>query len=306
MATEIQGFLQTAPCLVDTNLTTDVFPTSTIGSAPTITGAVPSGSAQASGANWVSTGGALSTDYGGTSNPNSGVEYNITCTPATHNGLQPWVGVSGPFTAPLAGTLVLPYAINTQMVRFEVFGMYWDVVPSGTQCQQDSGIVWLQGGMGQGVIYDSSQTNNGGGNMGWGIVIDTATGKLMFVAKQVNGTGGAGLSAKVDLVTPANGLNKPFYVDMRWFSPTLTSAASIQIIIDTTDVTPLLTSVQSSWATSTILPSLNIGGSAKAAGFIPCIANNTPTLDTANPILHFAGARLRMGSIAACTLENQH
>jgi hypothetical protein len=307
MAGEVQGFLQTAAPVVDQTIAAQLQVPLTIGNAPTLTTASPYGGAQNTAfGSWISTGSALATDYGGTSNPSSGVELELTSTAGTVNGLGPDLGIAGPFTTPPAGTLVLPFSINQQCLRFEVFGMYWDVVPAGTQCLRDSGVVFLQGGAGAGVIYDNPQTGNGGQNYGWGVVVDTATGKLMFVAKQVNGTGGAGLSAKVDLVTPTNGLNKPFYLDIRWYAPQLAAPASIQILLDGVDLTPNLSAAQSAWGAGTVLPSLNVSGSSKSGAFYPVIANNTPTGDTANPGLHFQGARLRIGSIAACTLENQH
>lgn len=305
MAYAIQGLQQIAPPLVDFTFgPLQLQPTGTIGNAPTNVTASP-GFASSSSYPWIVTSG-LATDYGSATDPNSGVEFTLTCVAGTNNGLGAPGGVSGRLIAPPVGTIILPMSINTQCVRFEVFGLHWDALPTGTQAGRDSGVVFNQGGMAQGNIYDISATGNGGGNMGWGVVMHSATGQLQFVAKQVNGTGGVGLSTALDIGTPANGLTNPFYVDMRWYAPTVSSPASIDIFIDNVQKTTLLSANQSSWTGATLLPPLNVAGSVKAIGFIPVIANNTPTTDTVNPVLHFTGARLRIGSIAAVTLENQH
>lgn len=308
MSTEVQGFLQTSPPLIDETYAAAAQVIGTIGNVLGGATVAPYGEINGTFGSWTLTGaGSLLSDYGGTSYPLSGVEANQSCTAGTVHGFGPAIAaVSGPFLKPPAGTLVLPYSINLQCVRFEVFGMYWDVVPTGTQCLRDSGIVFANGGAAQGVVFDNPQTGNGGQNYGWGVVVDTATGQLMFVAKQVQGIGGVGLSAKVDLGAPANGLNKPFYLDLRWYAATLASPASIQILLDGTDLTPKLTSAQSSWIVGTKLPSLDQGGGTLTTGFQVSILNNTPTGDTVNPLLHFQSARVRVGSIAAVTLENQH
>jgi hypothetical protein len=305
MAYSIQGIQQISLPLADWSFFPLQFqPTGTIGNAPTNGSGSPA-YATSSSFNWTITGAALTTDYGSTGDPNSGVELALTCTVGTVNGLNAPGGVSGRLIAPPAGTIILPMAINVQCVRFEVFGLHWDTTPTGTQCTRDSGVTFTQGGYGQGNIYDTTQTGNGGGNMGWGVVMHTATGQLQYIAKQVNGTGGVGLSTATDIGAPVNGFANPFYLDMRWYMPTVSTPASIDIFIDNVQKTSLLSTNQSSWTAGTLLPALNVGGSAKALGFVPGIANNSPTGNTANPVMHFTGARLRIGSIPAVTLENQ-
>lgn len=305
MSYSIQGFLQTPAPWIDQTIGAMTNPQATVGNAPTTTNPqVPSGGAiNANLGQWILTGGAgsLTTNMGATGDAATGFEFQQVCTAGTNNGFGPAFGAVGRYLTPPVGTLVNLMPVNWQMVRLEVFGLHWDVVPTGTQCGKDSGIVWLSNGMANGCIYDISQANNGGQNVGWGLIYNTTSAQLQFYAKQVSGNGVLATVIQ-NIGNPANGVNKPFYVDFRWLAPTASVAATINLFIDKTQVP--LTATQSSWAAGTLLPAPNAGATA-ISGYLPCIANNTPTADTVNPNLHFYGARLRIGSIAACTLENQ-
>jgi hypothetical protein len=306
MAGEVQGFIQVAPPMIDLTYSIANNPQGTIGNAPTtLNPSSPSGGAiNASLGQWILTGGAASliTDAGASGDAASGVEFSQVCTPGTINGIGSPFGVVGRFTQPPVGTIVNPMTVNYQMVRFEVFGLHWDAVPTGTQCGRDSGVMWLANGAANGAIFDISQALNGGQNVGWGVLYNVATASLVFAAKQLSGTGVA-QTVFVNMGNPANGVTKPFYLDMRWIAPTATTAASLQVFLDKTQV--VLTAAQSSWIAGTLLPAANASATA-TTGYLPCIMNNTPVADTANPVLHFYGARIRAGSVLACTLENMY
>lgn len=305
MAGSVQGFLQTPLPLVDVTLSPfNTTGATALGGAINKDSFVPPGAIQQNTlGQWIFTGtaGNFVTDSGGTGDLLSGIELSMVNTPGTYQGCGPNYGYAGRLSAPPVGTLVLPMSVNLQCYRFEVFGLRWDVAPTGTQAGQDSGVVFTVGGAANGPIYDISKAVNGGQSTGFGILYDSAGGVLRFVAKQVSGNGNP-LTAFANIGNPTNGVAKPFYLDMRILAPTVSTAAAIQIFLDKTQV--VLTTAQSSWAPGTVLPALP-GGPSNGIGLMPAILNNSPATDTANPALHFTSARLRIGSLAACTLENQ-
>jgi hypothetical protein len=294
-----------SPPLVDVSLGLVNTPTSAVaGGTPPANPLQPYGGAinGAQGAWILTSGGALNTDTGATGDLASGIEYDITCTPGTVNGVGPAFGLVHRLLAPPLGTLVSPMPINVQVIRFEVFGLHWDTVPAGTQCGKDSGVCFVSGGAAQGCIYDISLAGNGGQNVGFGIVYDTALAALAYKVKRISG-GGNPLTANVSIGNPANGVTKPFYLDIRVFAPSASTPAAIQIFLDNVPVSGL-TAAQTSWIAGTALPAPGVGPAA-SIGLMPYIGNNTPAADTVNPVLHFYGARFRMGSLLACTWENQ-
>lgn len=291
---------QVPPPVIDLTLSPLVSPTTAIGDAPSTADLRPPlGQLTSYSQNWFYTANELTTDSGGSGDTDSGMEFTITCAAGTFNGVSPGYGINQRFLVPPSGTLYAPTPINTQMVRFEVYGVRFETTPSGTQCGQDSIVCFTGGGAGNGPIWDKSHT--AGQSVGFGIIYDTGTSELRFVAKQVSGNTNP-LTANVALGNPSNGITNPFYLDFRFFAASKSAPASLTILLD--GVILDLGTAQSSWAAGTTLPQCGSPLSSQPS-FIPVICNNTPTSDTANPKLHFTGARLRIGSVLACTLENQ-
>lgn len=243
-------------------------------------------------------GGTWNTTSGPTGDTNSGIQLQLTCTPGSNCSVIPstW-GILGRWLSPPAGTLFAMTPVNAQCLRFEIFGLRLAAVPSGTQCGQDTGLVFLGGGPAAGPITDISHT--AGQNVGFGIVYSVSAAQYTFAAKQLSGNTNP-LSARVNIGNPVNGLTNPSYWDFRFFAATKSSPAAIQFFMDGALIS--LGAAQSSWAAGTTLPTPPAG---LGMGFVPTVISQTPSTDTANPLMYMSGCRMRIGSVNACLLENQ-
>ena len=156
--------LQIEPPLLDASYTPSESPLSVIGNSPNADMIGPSGSLGASYRPFTTVSGtAFTTNTGPAGDTNSGINFQIIGVAGTFHGLQPNFGFVQRYLASVSGTKFSQTPVNLQMLRFEMFGVRFATVPSGTQCRRDNILTFITGGAAGGPIFDTTRsiTKNG-------------------------------------------------------------------------------------------------------------------------------------------------